>query len=106
MSIGRSLPKQFLIILSVWLLMTGMAVLDVVNLSDEFAHSSVTWDQAIDPELGESDDELGATTLVVALSVESDGPVPLASSLWPRLLRPFDTRESRPLFQQFVQYRI
>ena len=51
MSMGSPLPTQLLIILSVWLLMTGMAVLDVVDLSDEFAHPSVTWDQAIDPEL-------------------------------------------------------
>jgi len=93
MSIGSSLPKLFLVIVSVWLLVTGMALLNVVDVSDEFGHPWVTWEQAMDPELGESDDELGATTLVVTLSVESNGPVPLTSSLWPRLLRPFDTRK-------------
>ncbi|MEC4888727.1 MAG: hypothetical protein RI101_01590 [Nitrospira sp.] len=106
MLIGSTIPKQLVVILSVWLLMTGMALLDVVDLSDEFAYPWVTWDQAIDPELEESDDEFSPVAVAAFLPAPLGGYVSVDSTVRAHSRGPLEARESRPLFQQLAQYRI
>ena len=103
---SATIPVQFLLLLSIWFIMGGLAVLDAVDLTDELAGPWVVWDQAIDPELEEADDELHLSIALVARSSEVDAPSPVIGQARRDATILLSSCGIRPLFQQLAQYRI
>ena len=101
-----TIPVQFLLLLSIWLVMGGLAVLDAVDLTDELAGPWVVWDQAIDSEIEEADDELNLIAAIEARSTEGESFSPVIVRARSHSTRPLSFSGIRPLFQQLAQYRI
>ena len=103
---SATIPVQFLLLLSIWFIMGGLAVLDAVDLTDELAGPWVVWDQAIDPELEEPHDEVRLIAAIVDRSNEPEAVSPVMSGTPSLSKAPLSSSGIRPLFQRIAQYRI
>lgn len=93
------------LIIAVWLLICGLAAIDLCDLNDELLQPLMVAGVVIESEVEELDDDL-PPPLRYETESRSDQAVILSSQGWSVLPVPHEQRAFPPLYLQVSQYRI